>query len=370
MIFHLRCVILLIYILASNLIFAQENSAKYTYSADAEIFTGFIIKHHDVIGHLIKGHPSGVRLKFNKESYGHKTWEQQYNYPTFTTTLSYYDLKNDEVLGKIVSINFGLNFHLIDFINTKNDLQLLLGYGLAYYSNPYDQDTNNTNTLISTHFPWSVNLRLAYSRRITNRVKIGAGLQFSHFSNGSSSVPNHGLNIINLNLGASYNFYKERQDYLSDRKMLHDYSAKIFMNFDFRMGKTELMPVGSGSYPYYAMSIFWNKQVGRKSILDAGVELFINKAIEATIEIDKPVNEGQPDYKCVGIMIGHELLLGKLAFVTQLGVYVYKPYLPEERIYFKVGLKYYFTKNVYGSFMLKSHDAIAEVMEYGIGFRF
>ena len=96
----------------------------------------------------------------------------------------------------------------------------------------------------------------------------------------------------------------------------------------------------------------------------------MNKGLEAQIKINSDVSEGKPDYKAVGVMVGHELLLGKLALVTQLGFYVYRPYSPNERIYSKVGLKYYFSENIFGSFILKTHYAVAEVMEYGIGYRF
>ena len=106
---------------------AQESNAKYTYSLGAEFFTGFIIKHHDYIGHLIKGHPNEVRLNFSRYSYGTKAWEQRYGYPTFTTSLSYYDLKNDDVLGKIVSLDAALAFHLNDITTSKNDFQTYFG---------------------------------------------------------------------------------------------------------------------------------------------------------------------------------------------------------------------------------------------------
>jgi hypothetical protein len=136
------------------------------------------------------------------------------------------------------------------------------------------------------------------------------------------------------------------------------------------MGLTELKPVGSGALPYYAISIFWNKQVGRRSLIDVGIEGFMNKGVQQAIINNASLVEGTPDYKGVGIMFGHELILEKLALVTQLGVYVYKPYIPEERIYAKIGLKYYLTKNIFGSFILKTHYAVAEVMEFGAGYRF
>jgi len=133
----------LIYFIASAQAFAQENVAKYNYSFGAEIFTGYIIKHHDVIGHLVQGHPSGVRLNFNRNSYGAEAWEQYYGYPTLVASLSYFDLKNEDVLGKIIAANIGYGFHLNNFTESKNDFQAYLGMGIAYLTNPYQQENNN-----------------------------------------------------------------------------------------------------------------------------------------------------------------------------------------------------------------------------------
>jgi Lipid A 3-O-deacylase (PagL) len=366
---YLRQIFLLIFTLVSHLILAQENIAKYTYSTGAEIFAGFIVKHHDAIGSLITGHPTGFRINFNRNSYGDKAWEQRYGYPTLSTSLSYYDLKNDKELGKIIALNVGLGFHLNDFNTSKNDFQAYAGFGLAYFSNPYNPETNNKNTLISSYLPWNVNLRLSYYRQVFTRLQIGVAVQLSHFSNAGSKIPNFGLNLANVNIGAKYKLSSQLPEYKTDKLKGHSFNKKSFINFDFRMGQSELKPVGSGPSPYFAFSVFWNKRIGVKSILDAGLEGFINKARQEEIKNNKILIEGNPDYRSVGVMFGHELILEKLALVTQVGVYVYKPYIPEERVYTKLGLKYYFTENVFSSLILKTHYAVAEVLEFGIGVR-
>ena len=50
-------------------------------------------------------------------------------------------------------------------------------------------------------------------------------------------------------------------------------------------------------------------------------------------------------------------------------VYVYKPYQPNDWLYTKIGFKYYFNENVFSSMILKTHYAVAEVLEFGIGYR-
>jgi len=349
---------------------AQNPEAKYTYSYGAEYFVGFIVQHHPEMGHLIQGHPEGLRLNFTKASYGAKAWEQRYNFPEFSASLSFYDLKNDDFLGKTLSINIGLAFHLNDFINRRGDFQTYFGYGLGYFNNVYDKTENNKNNVMSSHLPWSFNLRLGYWYKFNRSLRAGVNLQISHFSNASRNVPNFGLNVVNLNVGVRYQISRQTPEYLFDKTTLKGFKEKSYVNFDFRFGITQLKPVGTGASPYFAVSVFWNKRINAKSILDAGIEGFMNKAIQKQIEHNHLLIEGSPDYKALGIMIGHELMLEKLAIVTQLGVYVYKPYQPDDRIYTKVGLKYYFNKNVFASFILKSHYAVAEVMEYGIGYRF
>ena len=365
-----KLIYLVIFLTASHSILAQENKAQYTYSVGADVFGGFIIKHRDVIGHLIKGHPTGVRLSFNRYSYGHKAWEQRYGYPTFSVIFSYYDLKNDEVLGRAMTLNTGLSFHLNNHTQSKNDFQAYLGFGLAYVTKTYNEDTNNKNILVSAPFPWSINLKLAYDRQLSPRVKIGTAVQLSHFSNAARKLPNLGLNVLNLNFGARYMLFTEKPAYKTDKLTVRDYSDKIYFNADIRIGFNEKKPIGSGVSPYYAVAAFWNKRVSGKSIVDAGLEGFFNKAYKAEIENKQPLIKGYPDYRSFAFMVGHELILRKLALVTQVGVYFYKPYNPGDRVYFKVGLKYYFTEHVYASLILKSHYAVAEVLEYGIGIRF
>ena len=357
-------------ILLSQLAHAQQNDAKYTYSLGAEAFTGFIVPHHQEMGHLLKGHPSGIRLNCIRESYGNKAWEQRYNYPVLMATLSYYDLKYKEVLGEVISGNIGLGFHLIDFKKGNDDLQFYFGYGLAYFNTVYNPETNNRNNVISSRLPWSVNVRLTYFYKPFDFMKLSAALQLSHFSNASRNVPNFGLNLANINLGVHYIFPERNLTYKTDQKVLKEINKKSYINIDFRMGASQLKPIGTGVSPYYAASIFWNKRVSAKSIIDVGIEGFMNKAIQEQIIHNSLLIEGTPDYKAFGVMFGHELIFEKLAFVTQLGIYLYKPYQPSEWIYSKIGLKFYANDNLYGSFILKTHFAIAEVMEFGVGYRF
>ena len=79
---------------------------------------------------------------------------------------------------------------------------------------------------------------------------------------------------------------------------------------------------------------------------------------------------GDEDYKRVGVFVGHELRFNKVAFVSQIGYYVYWPYEFEKRIYLRLGLKrYLFNDKFFAAVTLKSHWAQAEAIEFGLGLR-
>jgi hypothetical protein len=75
------------------------------------------------------------------------------------------------------------------------------------------------------------------------------------------------------------------------------------------------------------------------------------------------------DYKRVGIFAGHELYIGKMSIVTQLGYYLYYPFDFEGRMYNRIGLKRYLGDHWFAAVTLKSHGAKAEAVEFGLGVR-
>ena len=58
-----------------------------------------------------------------------------------------------------------------------------------------------------------------------------------------------------------------------------------------------------------------------------------------------------------------------MSILTQLGYYVYYPFDFEGQVYNRMGARYYFTKNIFGSVSVRSHAAKAEAVEFSIGYR-
>ena len=354
-------------VLFGLLLFSQEKNNSNTY-LDVNYFSGNIALHNNDILHLIKGHPEGVILSWNKKTFGEEAWQQRFNYPDYGTSFIYQDLKND-VLGE----NYGLYAHY-NFYFFKRNLMFRIGQGIAYTTNPYDKLENHKNIAFGSHLLSSTYVMLNYKKeRLINRFGLQTGLSLIHYSNANVKAPNTSVNSMAFNLGLTYNLDEDDSEYidnLNDEK----FTERIKYNIAFRSGINQSDVIGSGQYPFYILSAYADKRLSHVSAIQFGAEVFFSNFLKELIyyqsvsfpELDVT---GDEDYKRVGLFVGHELFINKMSIESQIGYYVYYPYDFEGRMYLRIGLKRYFGKKFFGAITLKSHGAKAEAVEFGIGVR-
>jgi hypothetical protein len=345
---------------------AQDSQKQTNYSFDASVFYGSIILHNADISHLITKHPEGLILGYNRKTYGSEDWQQGYNYPDLGASFIFHR-SNNPTLGD----NLGLYAHF-NFYFLKRNVQLRMGTGLSYATNPYDRVENFRNNAYGTRILSSTFLMLNYQKEnLFEGLGVKAGLSLIHFSNANVKAPNTSTNALALNAGLTYTL-KEEHDYIRREKTRIVEPFKY--NLVFRTGINESDVIGLGQFPFYIGSGYVDKRVGRKSALQLGADVFFSNFLKGLIQFQSvsfPENNVAPDtdFKRVGLFVGHELFINKLSLVTQLGYYVYYPFDFEGRVYNRVGLKHYFGQKWFGTITLKSHAAAAEAVEFGIGVR-
>lgn len=350
--------------------FAQDKTNTSYF--DLNYFKGNIALHNNDILHLIKGHPEGVILGWNKRTYGFNDWEQRFNYPDFGVTYAYQNMKND-VLGNVSSLYAHFNFYFL-----KRHLMFRVGQGIGYTDSPYDKESNYRNIAYGSKLMASTLLMLNYKKEhVFDRFGLQAGLSLIHLSNGNFKAPNASTNTVALNFGVTYNIDEKELEYkhtlgADDRK----FKERIKYNFAFRSGINESDIVGSGQFPFYIFSAYADKRINRKSAFQLGADVFFSNFLKELIyyrSVSFPEENvsGDEDYKRVGVFVGHELFLNRTSLITQLGYYVYYPYDFEGQIYSRIGLKRYVghSRKWFGTLSLKTHGAKAEAVEFGIGVR-
>jgi hypothetical protein len=315
------------------------------------------------MGQLAQGLTRGFELDFIKNTYGDKVWEQVFKYPDVGVSVCYFDY-GSKYLGQSLGLIAYSDFYLL---RTRRFESIFgIGAGFGFHNKPYNRETNNQNVAVGSPVTNSMQLRLGWNYRITDRLKFTTALSITHFSLAAFVQPNKGLNAITANAGLAYRI----SNILPDYKPLNtnfdwDHSLKYNANFSYAL--KEIPPIGGHKYPVYELQFYVNKQVSKTNILNLGIDGFDNTALKAQLERTDMDPDDYPDYKRIGITVGHELRLSRIALLTQLGIYVYRPYKVEKFIYQRYAIKYYLSDHVYLHYGFLSHYAKASNGELGIG---
>ena len=367
---YLNKIYFALFLIGSNLLYSQEDE-KHT-SLDTDYYYGTILEHSPKIGHLITGHPEGFLLRYNYHSSGKEAWQRRHNYPDWGFSFAYQDMKNPS-LGEMYGVFSHINWYFF-----KRNLQLSVGQGVGYMTNPYDKENNFRNSAYGSHLLSATFLKLNFHKpNIWNRIGVQAGISLFHFSNGAVKLPNTSTNTLAFNFGVNYQMDDRREiDYMNnddDEKI----TEPIKFNLALRFGINESSVVGLGQYPFVIIVAYADKRLSRSSRIVFGSELFLSYFLKELIDYQVAAfperdNTDDYDFKRAGVFIGYELQINKLAPFVNLGYYYYNPFGFGDAIYNRIGLKRYFGKKeeIYGLMSVKSHAAKAEALEFGIGYRF
>jgi hypothetical protein len=322
-----------------------------------------ILAHTYAIRHLVASHPTGFELNFQRQTTGSAPWHGWYKYPKVGVALTYYDFHNP-VLGYVWSASPYISKSFSR--GPKHDFCFRLGAGLAYLTNPYNQDTNHKNTIASSALNATLQFRFEYDYALTPHLGLLAGVGLNHYSNGATTKPNFGVNLPSVVLGLNYHEQRQAPQANANAPAPAELGHNFF-NFSTSLGFKQRTEGDRHKYLVNSVTAAVGRRVNRKSNLLAGVEGFYDRSLQAQLEDTTRAGLKQPDVKKVGAFVGHELLFGRLAFVSHLGFYVYNPYKSNKFYYERLGLKYHVTDRFWGALDLKVHRGAADVVELKIG---
>ncbi|MDE3743706.1 acyloxyacyl hydrolase [Maribacter sp. D37] len=336
---------------------------------DFNQFYGSVLLHNTDISHLISNHPAGIILSYNRKTYGDETWQEEFNYPDIGASFIYQNMNNG-TLGD----NYGIYAHY-NFYFFRRLMQFRIGQGVAYNTDPYDKYDNFRNNAYGSHLLSSTYLMLNYHKEnLFKGLGFKVGISLVHYSNANFKAPNTSTNTFALNAGLIYDLDGGQEMAFLPKREKERVTEPMRYNLVFRAGLNESDVIDMGQYPFYIVSAYADKRIGRKSAIQIGGDVFFSRFLKELIRyqsISFPENgvSADDDYRRVGVFVGHELFINKMSVVTQLGYYVYYPFDFEGRMYNRIGLKRYFGNTIFGAITLKSHGAKAEAVEFGVGVR-
>lgn len=340
-------------------------------SFDAHIFYGNIIEHAPELKPLIKKHPTGIILQYNKHLLENSLFGNQFNFPDAGYTAIFQDFKTEE-MGEVYSILRHYNFYLLNR-NNSHQLKLTSGFGLGYATSPFDKEENPKNWAIGSKVVAAVLLKLQYQHDyLIGNLGVHAGFSLIHYSNGSFNVPNLGINTIAATVGVHYDLNPKTQapDRVLEKENLKE---PIHINAVLRAGFNESLVNGSGLFPFYTLSAYGDKKLTNVSTITFGADFFFPVFMKDYIEWDSIQNDepiSDADWKRAGLFAGYEMNMHSFSVIGQIGYHVYYPYEYVSRIYERFGFKKRFGEYLFAALSLKINMFRAEGLEFGLGYRF
>jgi hypothetical protein len=187
----------------------------------------------------------------------------------------------------------------------------------------------------------------------------------THFSNGAYKVPNLGVNLPYVSIGYARTIRTAQRDSLILPNIVP--LKKWLFGVTAIASVKEVFPTGGKKYPVYGLSSnlrwFSRPKVGFETSFD-----IISK--QAIFGYRPEIKKNQWDILQMGLFMGYLLPLDQLHFTIGMGVYVKDKYRPEDFMYHRIGLRYYFKNGFNTQVVLKSHWARADYVEWGIGYTF
>lgn len=365
---------------------------------EARVHYGFFYHHHFEMERFNK-HYGAFEASVYQNTYGKNEWEPNYNYPYIGATFYYSNLGGFEELGNVFALYPFINYPLNR--NEKSQLTFKLGVGLAYLTKHFDPYDNYYNFSIGSHINAAVNLSFEYRQRITSRLMSVASIGLTHFSNGSTKLPNYGLNTFSAAIGLAYYLRKPRLNLTPAVRPEYypfEFDKKKWLSFDLNYGigfKNVSQTLGGDSTYYYTvhdLSFYALGQFTRYSRAGFGVSCVLDLS-DQTLPNHKVLGNGLIQAKVMNpethenyidtiriyqmtklnVSICYSMTMERLSYYFEFGWHLkYNRFtdLSKGNIFQKISLRYRVHNNIYAHISLMTHFGRADYLCFGVGYRF
>lgn len=371
---------------------------------EARMHAGVFWHHHFEMQKFNARYPA-VEFSIYQHTFGRKEWEAVYNYPYIGMTFYHANFgvnfeNNPEVgeaLGSVYALYPFINYPLNS--NEQSQVTFKLGVGLGYLTKHFEQYDNYWDYAIGSHLNAAVNLSFEYRQRVGRRFMTVASFGLTHFSNGSTKLPNYGLNTFSGALGLGYYLRSPRVSLTpASRPELKpfEFDNKRFLTFDLDYGvgfKNVSQTLGGDTIHYYwvhdlagylvvPITQFSRVGIGLALVLDMSDQTLPNHQVDGNgIHIQINDEQGHPhtyDIKTyqmtkLNFNLSYIMTMNRLSYYFEFGWHLkYNLFtdLSKGNIYQKVTARYQLYDNIYANIALMTHFGRADFLCFGLGYRF
>ena len=262
------------------------------------------------------------------------------------------------VVGNAFALAYVLRYPLVN----KAFFYLETRTGVAYSTCTYTKDNYFFNA-IGTH--WNALIDVALIKQFSfSKWQPFVHLSWNHYSNGTLSMPNLGINVPVLGLGLSYQFASSKPDSLVHYEKPYKPGIDVFILGGITQKKIE------GPYsPVLILSFNKLLKEQKSSYWHGGGDFIYDKSIQDNLDfLHDSVLPASKNVK-IGYHIGWVYAVGKLEVDLEIGSYVKNVNFSKEMIFERLTYQYFFNTRFGLRLGLRAHFAKADVIEMGIVWR-
>lgn len=383
-----RSIFILMYFLTVQGVIAQRSvtlekmdSLFYRKLIEVRAHNGGHLYTGEKLNDVLKRSYWSVDMRVGWYSKGYNYWDVLYRYPCYGLGVYYAYLQSPRILGNPSAFYGFINIPF--FQKDRWSLNYDISLGLSYDFEQYHSKKNPLNDAIGSDVNTYISFAVQGQFRMSNHIDFIYGLDYTHFSNGRTTTPNSGLNLVGANLGLRYNYkslklYPDRyrmrlrtskhQPYFSSK--ISDFTPFTEWNVFMAWGRCATYATDinrSRRYTNLTLSIDRMFRYHHKYSVGIGLDLFYDGSMIRYFDEDYP-----PLKKMFmsGVHLGHHWHFYRFTLLMQLATYLYKETPARGKWYSRLGLRYDIFPGWFGQISLKSQNGTkADFMEWGFGFR-
>jgi hypothetical protein len=327
----------------------------------------------------------GGNIEAGWQASGSNRYDPILGYPAYGFGFLTYGFPQTGILGEPNAFYMFLNapFRRWD----KFSFNYIIRLGMSYNWEPNDPVANPGHLALGSFRNLYISGGIEGQYLIGEQISASFGLKFSHFSNGQSSLPNAGMNLLTPHLGIKYDFNGgERPAFIKypkpefpDKAMEYYITfgngiRQIFFNPDSLLAGA--VPKQGVSYPVYNISMAAQYHYGWAGKFGGGLDFIYWGAYDPGFDIGpgnvvQAVKHPFSDYLQLGVFISYEFVLNNISIIAQPGYRIIrKEYegLPPD-FYQHLGLKYHLHNLIIGVAIRAVNFGQAEYIEWSLGYR-
>ncbi len=387
-----RNIVLVFRLIILCLLFSFPAFSQHTNVLEASVGFGKMVRNYPDFPDLEKPAIIGS-LQFSRHYNGYKPWHRYYNFPMAGVSITGGSLGNNAVLGYFAGAMAEIAFE--KKISKSFFWAPRLTFGSAWFSSPYNENQNPENIVIGSEFTFLVSAEVMFGYSIGSNTDLITRFSILHASNSHFKLPNVGMNVPGIYIGARY---------FVSRGVSHDldsikptYNKKPQLNVRIALGVNEsgssTEPVNGPKSPIYLGSVYVSKLFSPINKVSAGIETWYNKGVYDFIVSQEFYEEDEKKKSiAVAVVFGNEFLMGHFGLLVTGGIYLYNPFYKDRLVQNEVngikdhlkswiparlGVQYYLKNtyfhqdnNLFVGIYIKTNFGQADFLETGLGYMF